>query len=189
MKRWIFLISFLHDTVKSAKDFISYLELAIFSKLMMTSFNSITDSQFSINWLMISMISCRKSWIFYTCHYFVKIVIKRNAYCFDKFLKFPYMLQMLMRKPLRSASSKVSVAFLLMLIMDFRASSWMWSAEYLLRLVCCSILFVRSMKRLALSCWQISSFSVMLWKSEKIFYLLVSVVVSYFYSNCLSISR
>lgn len=61
MKRWIFLISFLHDTVKSAKDFISYLELAIFSKLMMTSFNSITDSQFSINWLMISMISCRKS--------------------------------------------------------------------------------------------------------------------------------
>ena len=69
------------------------------------------------------MISCKKSWIFYCCQCLVKMVIKRKAYCFDKFLNLGYILQMLLKKSFKLASSKVSVVFLHMFMIDFRASS------------------------------------------------------------------
>lgn len=135
------------------------------------------------------MISWRNSWIFCCCHCFVSIVINLRAYCLLRFLNFEYILQIFPRKSLRLASSNVSVVFLHIFMIDLRASSWIWSAEYLLMLVYYIILFVRLMNYLAFSYIQISSFSVILWNKEKIFWRLVSVVVSYFYSNWRSINR
>lgn len=136
MKWWMFWMRSLHESGKSANDFISCLELATFSKFIITSLSSISWSQFLMNFDMMSIISCKKSWIFYCYHCLVKIVMSLRAYYLDKSLKFGYISQILLRKSLRFASSNVSDVFLHILIIDFRANSWMWSAEYLLILVC-----------------------------------------------------
>ena len=132
----MFLISCLQETVRSAKHFINYFEEATFSKFIITSLSSITDSQFSMNWDIMSMISCIKSWIFCYCHFFVRIVINLKAYCLERFLNLGYILQILLKNSLRLASSKVSDGFLHILIILFKANSCIWSAEYLLILVC-----------------------------------------------------
>ena len=45
----IFLIKSLQESERSARHFMSYLELATFSRFMMTNLSSMTDSQFSMN--------------------------------------------------------------------------------------------------------------------------------------------
>lgn len=131
----MFLISSLHESDKSARDFIKCLQLAIFSRFMMTSLSSMTDSQFSMNYERMSVISRRNSYILFTCHCFVSMVINRSAYYFERFLNLGYILQMLDKNSFRLASSKVSCELLHKLMIDLSASSWMWSAEYLLMFV------------------------------------------------------
>lgn len=70
-----------------------------------------------------------------TCHCFVRMVMRRSAYYLERFLNLGYILQMLAKNSFRSASSNVSYELLHRLMIDLSASSWMWSAEYLLMFV------------------------------------------------------
>ena len=173
----------------SASDFMSFLTQLIRSRFSRTSFISIVTSHFSMNWLRMSTIFTKYFSSFCSPQCFVRIVMSRKEYCLDRGLNFAYNFEIPWNNPFKSASSRLSVVCLHMLIKDLSANSWICSEENMSWLVSKSIVFVNSMNFPTWSYEQISSFSVMLWTVEKIFLRHESLYPALEESRCFSIKK